>query len=31
LRRTRIGEFKAEDAMSIEAFEEEVERLKNLQ
>jgi tRNA pseudouridine55 synthase len=31
LRRTRIGEFKVEDAMSMEAFEEEVTRLKNMQ
>lgn len=29
--RTRIGEFKVEDAMTMEAFEEEVLRLKNLQ
>ena len=29
--RTRIGEFKVEDAMTMEAFEEEVERLKNPQ
>jgi tRNA pseudouridine55 synthase len=29
--RTRIGEFKVEDAMSMEAFEEEVQRLKNPQ
>ena len=29
--RTRIGEFKVEEAMSMEAFEAEVERLKNLQ
>src|SRR5687767_3535355 len=29
--RTRIGEFQVEDAMSMEAFEKEVERLKSLQ
>ena len=29
--RTRIGEFKVEDAMTMEAFEEEVERLKKPQ
>jgi tRNA pseudouridine55 synthase len=28
--RTRIGEFKIEDAMTMQAFEEEVSRLKNL-
>lgn len=31
LRRTRIGKFDVEDAMSMETFEEEVARLKNLQ
>ena len=29
--RTRIGEFKIEDAMTMQAFEEEILRLKNLQ
>ena len=29
--RTRIGKFKVEDAMTLEGFEKEVERVKNLQ
>ena len=31
LRRTRIGDFKVKDAMTMQAFEEEMVRLKNLQ